>query len=303
MRPKSARALAVVVLLPYLAAAALAGSGLWQWKKLTAPGRNTKTATAAAAKADLAKTQADQVAAQADAVKAAVAQAGTAHQAEVATHRAIENNAAVFVEASTQVLKSDPSPSTETIIAIDLNDAAAAALGVHLSPEQLRIVSTLIKKNREASEEIAKLKGEAIATRARLDAVTAQATTADALAKDLIAKLDTSTHELTATATKAATLAESNKRWADDALSLWDRIKALGWLAVFLALFAFGTVWKLFGFRTALHDSVALGEFLKDHAFAAGHDAVNLEQKIHAWWEGDANQVRIAKIKSNILRK
>ena len=100
-----------------------------------------------------------------------------------------------------------------------------------------------------------------------------------------------------------AKLAKANQAWADDAETAWDRIKALGWLSVSLAVIGLIVAWKLFGTKKVLGDAVALQSQTEQWAVEAGHNAAELGAKVKAWWGGDKNEAVVQAVKTDILRQ
>jgi hypothetical protein len=274
--------------------------------KVFSPGRNTKTADKLATATANTQAQAKAVDAQANAVKLAVADVEARHAVVEQTQAAMASNATGLISGSTAALQSDPRPTQAETIALGLNDAASKALGSTLTPAQAalwnKLVAGLLANNAEAWSEVNTLKAQGQLTAGILAATQQHAAQSDAHATQLAAELTTQTKTLTATASTAAKLGALNKSWADDALTLWQRIVALGWLAVLLAVLLLGLAIRFLGLQKTLQDTVALGEYMKGEAVKAGHDVMQWEQKIAAWWAGDKGEKVVAKIKENVLR-
>jgi hypothetical protein len=166
-----------------------------------------------------------------------------------------------------------------------------------------KLAAGLLAKNAAQRAELDRMKAEAIATQATLAAVHEHAVAADAQAQKLSGQLTVQTKTLTAAAGTAAKLTQQNKAWADNEEGLWDRIKALGGLAAALLLIALLLGFKFLGVKQTLTDTVAAGEYLKTQAIAAGHNAEELEAKLHTWWEGSKGEAVWADIRSKVLRQ
>lgn len=294
----------VIPAVVYVAAGLIAIGG-WAYVKVFEPGRNKAVATAAATAAADAETKAKQAREQAEAVDKAVAAATADHQKVVAQRDQIDQNTSGFIEGAKIAIQADPAPSDADVVALGLLDSAGQALGQPLTPQQrafwMKTVSDLIAKNAEAKAKVAQLTKEAAEARAALGEVQAHATASDAHAKVLCDQLATKSKELVESTAKSATLTAENKQWADGEQTLWGRIKALGILAIVLAVIGLAISIKLLGVQGTAKDAVALGEHLKSLALTGVKDASELEQKISAWWENDKSaQAAVNKIKSTL---
>ena len=302
---KSNRGAAFLLYVGYLGIAALVAFGVHEYGVLTSPDRNKKGADAAAFAAALTETQAKAAVAQAQAVKVAVAQAQTDHAAVVDTYVSIEKSASGFVEGAKIALASDPVTTPSGQAALALLESASATLGQPLTYEQRQVwistVGGLIAQNAKAREDLAAQTAAAVALRASLAATTAHAEASDAHATVLAGQLATTNTVLAATATKAATLTEQVKAWADNEPNLWARIKALGGLCVVLAIGLVCYEIHRRGITGTLKDSVALGEHLKAGLVTATNDAPAVEAKIATWWgEAKADAAKLEAVKQHL---
>jgi hypothetical protein len=275
--------------------------------RLFSSGRNKATADKLAAASQTVQQQATQINTLSQQAKVSVAQAVQDHQAENKAHEDREANATGFVEGSVQALQSEPNPTQAEIVALALTQQAEAALGGATAAEKAvwtPLVVQLLKNNTEAWAKVQQLQSAALATNATLRATSQRAEASDSHVTQLVSSLSVETKAHVDSAAQATTLAVQNKTWADNALSWYQRFKALGYLSTLLvALVAFIGV-KLFGAKAVLTDAVALGEYLKNGLVAGGKDVVSLEKEIHDWFEGDVkSEATITAIKKNVLRQ
>jgi hypothetical protein len=295
-----------VALVCWVVGGLLVSGVVYEYGKLISPGRNTKTADKLATVTQTTQQQAAAADAQAQAVKAAVADVEAKHAAVEKTQADMAASATGFIAGSTAALQSDPKPTPAETVSLGLNDDASKALGSTLTPAQAatwnKLVAGLLANNAAAQAQVEALKAQSATEAASLAGAQQHAADSDAQVTQLSTALATQTKTLTATATIAAKLGASNKSWADDAETLWQRIEALGWLSVFLVALAIFIGIKFFGVKTTLTDATALVEYVKGEAVKAGHDAVSLEQKIHTWWDSSKNENKVASIKKDVLR-
>ena len=295
----------IAALLPIAIVALVLAAG-YEGYKVFQPGRN-KTKTDAAAVA-VVQTQAQTVTVdqQAAAIKAAVDTSNAAHAAAEASHAKVDADAAGGVYGTQEFLWRGDTKGAQAA-----NAVAWAALGDSLTPSQKKVWDTLVAANAadaaalaERDKTIATLQVSAAADHAALGVASAHAKASDAALTSLTVEHAKTTKQLVATATTASKLTQQVQAWADNSETLWDRIKALGYLSVILGVLVFLILVKLVGVQKALGDAVALGEYVKGEAIKAGHDAVSLEAKIVAWWEGDAKgAAKIQAVKTNVLRQ
>ena len=287
----STRAIAFIVLLPWLAGAGLAVFGYHEYRTLFAAGRDKAQIQQAAAAANATAQQADVAKAQAAAVAAAVAQAQADHSAVITGHVSVEKAASGFVEGAKIALTSDPVSTPAGQAALALLESASSTLGQPLTPEQkavwVKTVGGLIAQNAQARADLAAQTAAAVALRASLDTETEHAVASDAHATQLAGQLQQTNSTLATTAAHAATLTEQVKAWANNEPNLWARIKALGGLCSVLAIGLVCYEIHRRGITGTLHDAVALGENLKAGLVTATNDAPAVEAKIATWW-GDA---------------
>jgi hypothetical protein len=275
---------AFVIPAVYFVVVGVLAVGGWAYTKLTEPGRNKKVADQVAAQTAIADAQAKANKDKADAVAAATQAAAEANAKEREQEKKVRQNASGFTEGAKIAIQADPAPSQADLVALSLLEGATQALGEPLTDSQRKVwvstVAGLIAKNSASEAQVAALKQQATADRAALDAITAHAQAADATAQTLAVKLDQQAKILADTTGKASTLAEQNAQWADGAITLWGRIKALGVLAVILVMVIVVVAIKLFGVNELATDAVAFGEHLKTFV----EDG---EKKVESWWSDD----------------
>jgi len=259
--------------------------------KVFAPGRNTAVADKAAIAAAKTEQQAVDVQHETKAVQQAVAAVIKAHQELDSTHQTIEANASGFSYAAHATLLKEPNPSPVVKLATTLTESSYKALGESLSPEQKAIWDSLLAAheddkvaiaNRDAK--IAQMTTDAVAVHATLVAVTAHANASDATAVAAVKQLDKQTTALVVTSQVATKYTSANAKWADNAETLGDRIKALGGLSAILVLVAGYISIKLRGVTKTRDDAVALAH----HGFSLAEKAgVAVKEEWDKWWGGD----------------
>jgi hypothetical protein len=277
----------------------------YQAYRVIAPGRNTKKADQVAAAATTVQAQTVTVDQAARIVQQAVDEVKVTHAAEIATRDQMDKNATGFSMTAKEALKDEPSYAAD--VARMLIQYSIDALGVKVSAEEankfIKMAAPLIAKNAAMKAEVERLHTEAVATAVSLKAETDRRVAAEAAATEATTTLKAQTTTLVKTSTVASKLAKENKAWADDAETLWDRIKALGWLSVALAALVVGVLVKLFGWRQVAQDTVALGEHLKGKLVASGHDPAKLEEEVKEWWQGSKNEAVVNAVKTDVLRQ
>jgi len=282
----------------YFVIVGVLAAGGWAYTKLMEPGRNKKVADQVAAQTAIADAQAKANKEKADAVAAAIQSAADANAKEREQEKKVRQNASGFTEGAKIAIQADPAPSQADLVALNLLEGATQALGEPLTDSQRKVwvstVAELIAKNSASEAQVAALKQQAAADRAALDAITAHAQAADATAQTLAVKLDQQAKILADTTGKASSLAEKNAQWADGAITLWGRIKALGVLAVILGLVIVVVAIKLFGVNEVAADAVGLAEHLKTFV----QDG---ETKVKEWMQNDTKaQAAIDKVKAKL---
>lgn len=291
-------AIAVVMVLSFVA---------YQGYRIIAPGRNTKKADQVAASAATAQAQTVTVDQQAQAVKVAVDAATEAHKAVVAARDAIDDGVNGRIESARAMLATDKEPTAAETAALIMLSDAQTALGRKLTDAEkaywTKLAIPLIERQQAALAEAQKQREIAANAIAVRDAVQAESAKKDTIITTQASALTVETKKSVETARVNTKLANQNKAWADDAETLGDRIKALGWLSVTLAVLAAGVAIKLLGWKRFSEDMVALQAHTETLAVAAGHDANDLGGKIKDWWAGDKNEAKVQAVKTQVLRQ
>ena len=256
--------------------------------KVFAPGRNTAVADKAAIEAAKTEQQAIDVQHESLAVKQAVAETIAAHKQLDATHATIESNAAGFSYAAHEALLREQNPSPPVKLATTLTDSAYKALGESLPPEQKAVWDSLLAAREDDKAAIAKrdatiaqMTTDSVAVHATLAAVTQHAAASDATTVATVKQMDKLTTNLVVEAKVATKYTGLNAKWADQAETALDRLKALGALSFILAGVGVYILIKLVGVTRARDDAVALGNHIGGLAEKAG---VAVKEECDKWW-------------------
>jgi len=296
-----------LIILAYMGITALLGYAGYKGYQAIAPGRNKDKADAAAVAAVQTQSQATTVKAVADAVEVANKQSAAAHVAVVAARDAIDDGVNGRIECAKTMLATDKDPTAAEAAALIMLDDAQKALGRELTPAErtywTKLAVPIIQKQQEALAEAQKQREIAAKAIAVRDAVQEESAKKDVVMIAQGSTIKEQAGKLVVSATRSAKLNNEIKAWADDSLSAWQRVQALGCSVGILAVVAGLILIKCVGFRTALHDAVGLAEHIKDTAIEGGHDAAAMAASIKTWWGGDKNEKVVADITTNILRK
>ncbi len=276
-----------------------------QFYKVIAPGRNSKKADQVAIAAVSTQLQTITVEQSARVVDIAVADVKAAHAVEIGTLNKMAANATGFSITAKEALKDDPSDAAD--VARMLIQYSVDSLGVELTAlEQqkfIQMAAPLIAKNAKMRAELEQAHLDAVATASSLKAETDRRVEAEATAKEATTTLRAEAKKSVETAKVNVKLSNQNKAWADDAETLWDRIKAAGWLIGTLVVLGLFLAWKLLGSVKFGQDMVALQTHTEGLAVTAGHDANELAGKIKEWWQGDKNEAKATAVKTDVLRQ
>jgi type II secretory pathway pseudopilin PulG len=268
-------------------AVAVVGLCGYLYTQVFAPGRNKKVADKTAVATAAAQQQAQEAKKEAEGVKVAATEAAAAHAKEIALRDQMDQNAAAFSAQAKAVLAADPKPSEYTLVAMGLLDSVETSLGVQFTAVQraafVARVVPLLQHNAEVEAALATEKANAAALAAGKEAEHAHAVASDVHVQQLATQLENKTGELTKTAIKAASLAQSNAAWANNEQTLWGRIKALVVLGVVLILVILGVSIKLRGVVKTKDTTVALVEKIKEWVAAGVKDVSDLKAKMKEW--------------------
>jgi hypothetical protein len=294
MNHNNIRAFAIVVVLPYLAGALLAGYAWHEYHVLFSAGRNKKGSDAAASAAVVTATNSVAVNnAMAD-LKAKFEDANKIHLDVIKARDAIDDGVNGRIECAKVMLATDNTPTPAEVATQIMLQDAQNAIGRPLTAKERAywtdLALPLIKGQRDALNEAARQRQIAAKAIAARDAVQADSAQKDKIIQSQANQLTVQTGQLVASARQTENLTAKVKEWADQEPGLWARIKALCWLVAILGAVLVWYEIKRKGLGGALKDAVALCEHTKSLAVQGVNSMEEIDKRVDYWWENSPSR-------------
>jgi hypothetical protein len=304
MNIKSSSGIAILIILPWIAGAAVVAWGYHEYKTVFAPGRDKKQINSAASSSVATYANSVVVDNEASSLRVKLDEANKAHVLVIKSRDDIDDGVNGRIECARTMLGTDKTPTPAEVAAQIILQDAQQAIGRPLTDKEktywTNLAMPLIKGQQDALNEEQKQREIAAKAIAVRDAVQADSEKKDNIIQSQVAQLKDQTGKLVDSAKKTEILTSKVKEWADNEPGLWTRIKALGWLAGILSVLVVWYEIKRRGITGAVKDAVALTEHVKTIAVNAGHDPVELDKKVNDWWDGSSAKKLYDKTKEEL---